>query len=446
MTNLYSLWVAGSNARGQLSNGTFDDSHTFAPCLFSESASIFPSTIRRILQLTCGANHTLILLQRSDEHGLETYTELWGCGDGSKGQLGPTLGQVHSATEFRRIPMPLQDTYTPLGYTCRLIAAAWETTYLVLSSPNHPDVLISMGSNDFGALGVESAKIKSAPFGPHAIAVEGLETDSSLLIKSLNAGPRHVVAEVVGVGKNGVKETFLIGWGAGRQGQLGVTLLKRAPQDHAGPRRIPSDKSGDPIVSCSLGNQHTVILHSSGRVSALGSNRKCQVQDINNLSNVHSINCTWNGTYAVVKQEDGMTLLGMGDNSRGQLGREVDGRGSSQSTLVNFPFELKSRELLKVACGSEHVLALFAVLSSSTSHSQISNDDDREREVWAWGWNEHGNLGVGTTGNVERPIKIWPNGGSDSSSMSARVIDVWAGCGTSWIALSHNDNDNDSNG
>ena len=58
------------------------------------------------------------------------------------------------------------------------------------------------------------------------------------------------------------------------------------------------------------------------------------------------------------------------------------------------------------------------------------------REVWGWGWNEHGNLGLGHKQDISRPSFIWPNDilyGGDSSS--EKLIGVWAGCATSWIAV-----------
>jgi len=54
-----------------------------------------------------------------------------------------------------------------------------------------------------------------------------------------------------------------------------------------------------------------------------------------------------------------------------------------------------------------------------------------ETEVWGWGWNEHGNLGVGTTDDIKLPARIWPG----ARGGAGRVVGIWAGCGTSWIAF-----------
>ena len=81
-----SLLSAGSNARGQLATGDVEDAHTFTPCNFVDcTPGTLPEAAASVLQIACGANHTLVLLSRK-----EGGTELWGCGDGSKGQLGPS--------------------------------------------------------------------------------------------------------------------------------------------------------------------------------------------------------------------------------------------------------------------------------------------------------------------------------------------------------------------
>ncbi|KAG1727899.1 hypothetical protein EDB19DRAFT_1748741 [Suillus lakei] len=62
----------------------------------------------------------------------------------------------------------------------------------------------------------------------------------------------------------------------------------------------------------------------------------------------------------------------------------------------------------------------------------ISPSGSSDMEVWGWGWNEHGNLGLGHTDDVLKPIKIWPAGGH---ALDGRIVQVWAGNGTSWILL-----------
>ncbi|KAG1779611.1 regulator of chromosome condensation 1/beta-lactamase-inhibitor protein II [Suillus placidus] len=404
------LLAAGSNARGQLANGSDDDSHTFKECRFRGCIEgMLPLNTLRILQLATGANHTLVLLELGDGR-----TELWGCGDGRKGQLGPEY--MEQLTEFTPISTPLYKTYASQGYTCCLIAAAWETSYLVLKLPSRPDVVISMGSNDFGALGVGT---KHATATPAVVSFDHLTIEgrsikpSGLVVESIVAGPRHVVLHVRTVLNN---EHTLIGWGLARHGQLGDTKVVNYDR----PYIISLGVSPDPVQTCSLGLQHTVVCHQSGRTTAFGSNKKGQLHRMDSWERVRQVGCTWNGTY-LLRDDDENTLLSTGSNAHGQLGRESQ---VEENEVTVGPVEFTSHDgklpsLKFFACGSEHVMTVISPYGSS------------DMEIWGWGWNEHGNLGLDHTDDVPKPIKIWPAGGGHA--LDGRIARVWAGNGTSWI-------------
>lgn len=406
------LLAAGSNARGQLANGSDDDSHTFKECRFiSCIEGTLPPGALGILQLATGANHTLALLEFGDGR-----MELWGCGDGRKGQLGPEY--VEQLSEFTPISMPLHKTYTSQGYTCCLIAVAWETSYLVLKSPSRPDVVIAMGSNDFGVLGVGTKQATATPavVSFNHLTIEGRSIDpSELVIESIAAGPRHVVLNVRAVLSN---EHMLIGWGLARHGQLGDTKIVNYNRPHI----LSLDISPDPVQTYSLGLHHTVVCHYSGRITALGSNKRGQLHTMDPWGRVRQVGCTWNGTY-LLRDDDENTLLSTGSNAHGQLGRESQVE-ENRVTVGPVEFTLshdgKLPSLRSFACGSEHVIAAISPSGSS------------DIEVWGWGWNEHGNLGLDHTDDVPKPIKIWP---AEGHTLDGRIARVWAGNGTSWILL-----------
>ncbi|KAG0692162.1 regulator of chromosome condensation 1/beta-lactamase-inhibitor protein II [Suillus ampliporus] len=391
------LLAAGSNARGQLANGSDDDSHTFKECRFVGcTEGTLPPGAHEILQLATGANHTLALLEFDGGR-----RELWGCGDGRNGQLGPEYtGQL---TEFAPISMPLYKSYASQGYTCCLIASAWETSYIVLKSPSRPDMLISMGSNDFGALGVGTKQVTSVPtvVSFDHLTIEGRSVDpGGLVIESIVAGPRHVVLHVRPVLKN---EHMLIGWGLARHGQLGDTKVVNYDRPH--------------IISL----DHTVVCYQSGRTTAFGSNKKGQLHRAGSWGRVRQVGCTWNGSYLLLKDDEN-TLLSTGSNAHGQLGRGIQGEENGVTVgPVEFTSSYDDRvpSLRSFACGSEHVMAVISLSGSS------------DMEIWGWGWNEHGNLGLGHTDDVSKPLKIWPTG----DAPDGRIVQVWAGNGTSWILI-----------
>lgn len=455
------LLASGSNARGQLANGSLDDSHTFAPCNFLGcSPGKLPLNARRVLHVASGSNHTLVLLERQNEAG-DKQTELWGCGDGAKGQLGPayirTVEENLHAPEtsrsiLRPLDLPLHDNELS-GYTCRLIASAWETSYVVCSCAGKGDVVISMGANDFGDLGIgESRKGKEAARSLNIVKFDHINIHrknlniDGLAIESLTAGSHHTIVHascpLVSMDTPST-EHFIVGWGASRHGQLGpIPKTARPPSISATPRIIPMavTPSHDRIVFSSLGNQHSVFLHASGRLSCLGSDKKGQLRDLTTLKNVQQVDCTWNGTYVIAQSHDNgdNCIFSTGSHSRGQLGRVVLSTESESTTTilapVQFPIASMPHRLMRIACGSEHVLTILRKTSKDeVSHSE--NTATWETEVWGWGWNEHGNLGIGTTEDIVLPSKIWPSAPVGDLETFRRAVGIWAGCGTSWIAL-----------
>ncbi|KAJ7146359.1 regulator of chromosome condensation 1/beta-lactamase-inhibitor protein II [Mycena epipterygia] len=404
------LFAAGSNAHGQLSNGSMDDSHLFSPCSFAGCLPGALPTGRTLLHLAFGANHTLALLESIE--GGKVDRELWGCGDGKSGQLGPSFDKVESTSIFRPLDLSLDRNGLP-GYLPRLVCASWETTHVVFSCPDIPDILIAMGGNDFGDLGIGAKRAGKLPAKDfHIVRFDhlyagGVSVDSrSLRVKSLGSGQHHVVAKLTTVSGD-----LVVGWGTSRHGQLGNVDRPFL----SSPEIVLPDGSDDAVVYAALGHQHTVFLHSSGTVSGLGSNKKRQLEGIDVPELARSVDCTWNGTYITTGNEETWDVLSTGNNASGQLGRDDGVLGP-----VQFPFTSTTRALLQIACGSEHVLASFTVRPSSTA------------EVWGWGWNEHGNLGIGTTEDVRIPVKIWP---PDSSQAPSGHVRIWAGVGTSWIVI-----------
>ncbi|KAJ3829718.1 RCC1/BLIP-II [Lentinula raphanica] len=417
---MFSLLSSGSNAHGQLALGTKEDAHTFSRCIFYDGGSNTTNLSEDIIHVASGGNHTLLLSERtSGENGLTKRT-LWGCGNGAFGQLGECMKDEDQLV-FRRMDLKLAES----GLECyqpRLICCSWETSYVVLSGEGKSDVILSMGGNDFGDLGVgQSAPPKSF----HVVSfnhlrITGLALDQvHLRVISISAGQHHVIAQLHVQLSNQSHRVLIVGWGAARHGQLGdAPNLKKNPVFISLPKivEVPLHPN-DSIVRIALGHQHSVFLHDSGSLIGLGSNKKSQLAGLDGLRNVSSVGCTWNGTYIL----DALGILyATGDNSRGQLGHSSQ-LPSVLPSPVEVSFATASR-ISNIACGSEHVLITRTESPGVTP------------EVWGWGWNEHGNLGLGSTLDIRVPSKLWPRDVEDVDS-SAVVTGIWAGCGTSWLAL-----------
>ncbi|KAI0095084.1 RCC1/BLIP-II [Irpex rosettiformis] len=432
----HSLLSAGSNAQGQLATGDTEDAYSFIPCSFlgCEAGTLPPGTTR-ILNIACGANHTLLLLERSNvpENSSHRKIELWGSGDGSRGQLGPNI--TTSTRIFQSLDFDLDELGFG-GYTITQVATCWETSYIVLSSAGHDDILLSMGTNDYGDLGIGGAKatVKKSRYGIYVVDLlwDGLfpsYPDARITVKSLATGPHHVLASLSASKSNGEIIEDLVGWGSSRHGQLGewVDPEKGRPSPFlSSPHRILLDREDHAILQVAAGTHHTVILHGTGRLSALGSNRKGQLTTVDEQKDVASIGCTWHGTYAVILRDGTWTVASVGNHTKGQLGRQVHRVPTHDHAMANvqLPFSHDTHKLGKMACGSEHILAL--VINTTCQPSQT--------QVWGWGWNEHGNLGLGHTEDQKIPVKVWSSS-NITGQPTPQITGIWAGCGTSWILL-----------
>ncbi|PCH34377.1 RCC1/BLIP-II [Wolfiporia cocos MD-104 SS10] len=459
------LLAAGSNAKGQLATGNTEDAHSFASCTFlGAPPGSLPSGTRAIAYVACGANHTLVLLHRDAEAEAGGSTggggaEVWGCGGGRRGQLGPAYPADDAETAVFR-PLGIQPPRTAGDhgqgeYAPRLVAAGWETSYVVFSRPGASDVLLSMGVDDFGNLGVGGTKGKGVPRTLHVVDLHALfpglhesvgeEEEGVVRVLHLAAGPHHVVVGVELARRDGSVYSAIAGWGTARHGQLGqgTPLSGKHPPIYAVPHIIQAGRSPASVRTISLGNQHTVIHDALGHLTGLGSDRKAQTRDLASLRNVAMSACTWNGTYAAVSGDAGWEVLATGSNLRGQLGRGDFGDCAALAA-VRFPFSCETHQLVKLMCGSEHVLCLVEVLSSasaSTVNSGTASASDptvpqgTSSEVWGWGWNEHGNLGLGTTEDANAPVRMWPRPTAGAGAQQGTAVDIWCGNGTSWILV-----------
>ena len=433
---MITLLSTGSNAHGQLGNNTLDDSHIFQPCSFTNHPpNSLPPETSAVLSVVSGANHTLVLLELVDQLG-QKRTELWGCGDGRAGQLGKNYREENlagsSTAKFRKIELFLEENGLP-GYSYRLISASWETSYAVLSCSGKGDVVISMGSDEFGDLGIEGfTRTPRIEKDFHVVKFDHLSTPSSihntLRVESITSGQRHTIVQLQ-ISESANTLSLLVGWGTSRHGQLGqlAPLFNQKPPPFTSlPRIIALDE----VVSSALGIHHSLFLHASGQISSLGSNRKGQLQLLPSKS-VRTIGCTWNGSYAIVESNEEWRIHSSGSNSHGQLGLKLDPLNGDipNSGIVHFPEKLDSKSTtIEIACGSEHILVL-------------SRHNMEVIKLWGWGWNEHGNLGTGNTDDTLLPLKIWSNEPGFISYFKGvhELIGIWAGAGTSWICCSHND-------
>ncbi|KLO20600.1 RCC1/BLIP-II protein [Schizopora paradoxa] len=403
-----SLFSAGSNAKGQLAQGTVDDSHCFLRCMFDGDVGDPLSNGIKSLSLAFGANHTLMLLR-----DIQDENTLWVCGDGRKGQIGEEhRARTAPLTAFRRL-----DLMRPPGYEYSCIAACWETSFISLSHPDKNDILLSLGADDYGDRGVGGLRASASLASFSSVSFDHLmeedDESDSIQICDIKAGTHHVLVKLSCRCRNGSRRTFFAGWGASRHGQLGRSTIESFTST---PITISIPEALD-VVSFAVGNHHSVFVYSPGQIMTLGSDRKNQTQGLSSIQDAHSVGATWNGTYVLrIPRSEKWRIYATGSNSKGQLASPPSDAAARD---VTFQEESAAEE---VVCGSEHVLVRLKRM-----------DLKSVGEVWSWGWNEHGNLGLGHVEDVHEPTRIWPT--EDFTNVSHEILGIWAGFGTTWIAI-----------
>ncbi|GAA0142081.1 guanyl-nucleotide exchange factor [Lithospermum erythrorhizon] len=150
-------------------------------------------------------------------------------------------------------------------------------------------------------------------------------------------------------------------WGAGTEGQLGT---KKQEDEHQ-PQLIHSLASFGPIFSISCGGAHVIAITHGGRVltwgrgtsGQLGHGEMCNslqpklVESLQSLVITH-VSAGWNHSGFV---SDTGCLFTCGDGSFGQLGH---GDFSSQCIPTKISY-FNTRQVLQIACGMRHSLALL---------------------------------------------------------------------------------------
>jgi len=142
-------------------------------------------------------------------------------------------------------------------------------------------------------------------------------------------------------------------------------------------------------------NSHTLAIKENGSLWGWGTNNDGQLGDYTSINHVIpnqvGTDTTWatvsNGFHFSIGIKDDGSLWGWGRNSRGQLGL-----GSGIGTKITPTRVGTDTTWMKVACGSEFVLALKT-----------------DSTLWAWGYNFNGPIGNGTSGataTVFTPIQI----------------------------------------
>jgi alpha-tubulin suppressor-like RCC1 family protein len=374
------VWAWGANWKGQLGDGTLIDKHTPVPV----------SGLTGAKAIAAGANFSLALMA-------DGTVKSWG-GNG-EGQLGNP-----AATD----PSP-----TPVSVSIltgiKTIAAAWTHSVALMSDGN----VYTWGSNWKGEQGDGTIVSRSTPHLvpslPPAMAI-GIGAQSVLVLtqddkvywwgsgyyqpSSIFTTPVQVQGMTPSLGASvsaGAGHSAAVStdnkiwtWGDNYVGQLGYATTV----DIATATQVPSLPTLNAAVAA--GALHTLALRSDNTVRVWGYGPDGQLGDglgINSATPVTVTDLTGITTIAagyyhsLARKSDG-TVWAWGRNSNGQLGNN----GTSNQWVAVQVTGLAGASA--VAGGESHSLAL-------KSDGSV---------VWAWGYNGNGQLGDGT--NTERHSNV----------------------------------------
>ncbi len=338
------VWAWGDNSYGQLGDGTIQDS----------KKPVRIKGLDEVIAVAAGDYHTLAL--RSD--GI-----VWAWGDNSYHQLGIKKDQLDVQTLASSKPVQVRQ----LNKVTAIAAGARHS--LALRADN---TVRAWGDNSYGQLGngtkENSEAVRQVFFLDRAGAISAAGFSSAALLI------------------DGTVRT----WGANQHGHLGNG---RRTGTQLQPGRVEDLGA---VTAIAMGTGHLVVLKEEGAVWAWGGNESGQTGDgtridrlrptkVMNVKDAVSIAAGELHTLAIGK---GGAVWAWGDNSYGQIG---DGTAFKRPVPVMLK-ELGQREIICVAAGDEHSLAL-----------------DAEGTIWAWGSNWSGCLGNGTTEPSNTPVKTMLN-------------------------------------
>jgi RHS repeat-associated protein len=259
------VWAWGSNADGNLGQGTSDSS--------AHSVAVQVPTVTSVIALAAGEQHALAL--KSDG------STLWAWGSNSNGQIG-------NNSSGSNVTSPT--TVSGLSGTPLLAIAGGGTHSLALISNSGTQTLLAWGGNGNGQLGDGSTTDRLTP-----VAVSGLSN-----VNGIAGGHLHSLA---------VKTDGSVwAWGSNTLGQLGdgTTTQRATPIAVQG---VGGSGTLGNVTSVAASGNHSTGLGGDGSVYGWGANSDGQVGDDTTTGRSHVVYVVGPGGTG---QLAGMTAIGAG--------------------------------------------------------------------------------------------------------------------------------------
>ena len=363
LTNTNEIYSCGLNNRGQLGNGTNNNTNTF---IKMDTNILQNSTV---ISISCGAYHTAIL---------NNQNTLFSCGLNNVGQLGNDT-TTNSNT--------LIITNTENNKTNKLISVYANKDNTFILDDSH--ILYACGDNTNGESGTGRNTAQNYKNDLTFINTPNDMIDSSI---SIVAGSYNTYI----LGKN---NTDIYGSGKNSHSQLNSddSILDSDSFIQFDTLSVLNNKS---ISFIEAGNQNIFII-SDNKLYGCGKNSLGQLGN-NFISDVTSLTrITLDPPSTIPKKvytfnehtfllNTNNTLYSTGRNTYGQLGLGTN-TNVTKFTIVNLTF-LQSANIIDIACGNNHTMILT----------------DRNK-LYTCGSNYYGQLGNGTNTDTNTFIEINPS-------------------------------------
>ncbi|XP_076658197.1 secretion regulating guanine nucleotide exchange factor isoform X2 [Halictus rubicundus] len=352
----YCLISWGANSHGQLGQGV-----QVEECVLPREVDLSGCSLesRKIIKITGGAGHTLIL----DNDG-RVYSSGWN----NRGQAGFPVNE--QSFSFREIERKLKGKYVVD------VACGWDSSAAVTVD----GTLFLWGSNCFGQLGTDPTTLQWT--------YEPLEVSLDRKIKRVSMGLRHTVLVT--------DDHKVLVAGSDNKGQLGLSTKKGELFGKSTVYTFTEVPTLRNIKNVACGQHHTVAITVDDHFYTFGDNKHGQLgldtdvisktsfpillPDVRFDSSVE-IDSGWSHMLALT----GSRVFSWGRNTYRQLGSASfeDPLSWRITRVEGLP------KIEQISAGSEHNVVLT-----------------RDGRIFCWGWNEHGNCGTGHTRDVKAPEQL----------------------------------------
>lgn len=459
LDSLNKIFCWGRNFRGQLGDGTENDSST--PVEVNMSGALKDKTITSV---GTGSNFTCAIDNAGDVYcwgantngqcGNGIYDILFDKGsavkvvkesalNGKKAALmnlgGKTAnvtdseGKVYTWGDFKLIPFAFDSE----GILKDKVLSSMSSGDYHTCAIDKTNIVYCWGNNGNGQLGNNST-VES--YTPVAVDLTGVLKDKT--IKLISAGGAHTCV----IDSDGI----IYCWGSNKYGQLGngetADSLVPVEVDMTGVLK------GKIIKSIQSGRVHTCVLDSEGLVYCWGGNSKEQLGDKTAVDSAVPVKVDTSialkgkkivllsaGGYHNCAVDDKSIVYCWGSNDLGQLGTGYETAHDTPSK-VDMSGALKDKKITAIANGDNTTCTIDEdgaaycwgsilgneikkssvpstvdmkgelkdkkLVSISVASSQVCSIDE-EGEIYCWGDSIYGQLGSGITNHVKTPVKVF---------------------------------------